>query len=141
MTTQDAPAKATRPAHGVLITTMLLYAGFAIPVSIVAMAHSLIVGVLLAAFLAWQWGRLPALLTGAESNVSLISIAPQVPGGERSGTGNSSFDAYRAELLQRLEKEQADFEGFVERLRAAKDKSEFDTFMDDREKRTRAALA
>ena len=47
-------------------------------------------------------------------------------------TGNSAFDAYRADTLRRLEEEQEKFEAFLERLRDAKDKAEFDQFMDER---------
>lgn len=47
-------------------------------------------------------------------------------------TGNSAFDAYRAETLRRLEEEQAAFESFLSRLREAKDKQEFDAFMEER---------
>lgn len=47
-------------------------------------------------------------------------------------TGNSAFDSYRDEMIKRLEDEQASFEAFLERLREAKDKSEFDDFMDER---------
>lgn len=47
-------------------------------------------------------------------------------------TGNTAFDAYRAETLRRLEEEQAAFEAFLGRLRDAKDKQEFDAFMADR---------
>ncbi len=49
-----------------------------------------------------------------------------------SRTGNSAFDSYKEDTLRRLEQEQTDFEAFLERLRAAKDKSEFDQFMDER---------
>lgn len=49
-------------------------------------------------------------------------------------SGNTAFDAYKAETLRRLEDEQDAFESFLERLRAAKDKQEFDAFMDDRAK-------
>lgn len=49
-----------------------------------------------------------------------------------SRTGNSAFDSYKEDTLRRLEQEQTDFEAFLERLRAAKDKSEFDEFMDER---------
>ncbi|MFZ1470705.1 MAG: DUF2852 domain-containing protein [Paracoccaceae bacterium] len=56
-------------------------------------------------------------------------------GGHRQ-SGNASFDAYKAETLRRLEDEQEAFEGFLQRLREAKDKSEFDTFMDDRARRS-----
>ncbi|NDW52360.1 DUF2852 domain-containing protein [Aliiroseovarius sp. PrR006] len=47
-------------------------------------------------------------------------------------SGNSAFDAYKAETLRRLMTEQEAFEAFLERLRAAKDKSEFDQFMEER---------
>ncbi len=49
-----------------------------------------------------------------------------------NSTGNSAFDDYRDETLRRLQEEQQDFEGFMERLRKAKDKAEFDQFMRDR---------
>lgn len=51
-----------------------------------------------------------------------------------TSSGNSAFDSYKAEMLRRLETEQDAFETFLQRLRDAKDKSEFDTFMDDRAK-------
>lgn len=47
-------------------------------------------------------------------------------------TGNSAFDAYKADTLRRLEEEQHNFEAFLERLRDAKDKAEFDQFMEER---------
>ncbi len=53
-------------------------------------------------------------------------------------TGNSAFDAYKAETLRRLEEEQTNFEAFLERLREAKDKAEFDQFMEERAKAAKA---
>lgn len=50
-------------------------------------------------------------------------------------SGNIAFDAYKEETLKRLESEQDQFESFLERLRAAKDKAEFDQFMEDRTKK------
>ncbi len=50
-------------------------------------------------------------------------------------SGNSAFDAYKSDTLRRLEQEQQDFEAFLERLRDAKDKAEFDQFMDDRSRK------
>ncbi|MGZ9809829.1 DUF2852 domain-containing protein [Pseudoroseicyclus sp. H15] len=50
-------------------------------------------------------------------------------------SGNSAFDAYKQDMLRRLEEEQRAFEEFLERLREAKDKSEFDDFMNDRARR------
>ena len=56
-------------------------------------------------------------------------------------SGNSAFDAYKADTLRRLEEEQQAFETFLERLREAKDKAEFDQFMDDRARRAKDAQA
>lgn len=47
-------------------------------------------------------------------------------------TGNSAFDAYRKETLQRLEEEQEAFHAFLDQLRRAKDQEEFDRFMTER---------
>ncbi|MCB2110383.1 MAG: DUF2852 domain-containing protein [Defluviimonas sp.] len=47
-------------------------------------------------------------------------------------SGNSAFDAYKADTLDRLEREQEEFEAFLKRLRDSKDKAEFDTYMQDR---------
>jgi hypothetical protein len=46
-----------------------------------------------------------------------------------ASSGNRAFDEYRAETLRRLEEEQRDFGAFLERLRYARDKAEFDQFM------------
>jgi Protein of unknown function (DUF2852) len=60
-------------------------------------------------------------------------------GGDWWGTpptsGNRAFDDYRAETLRRLEDEQREFKEFLERLRFAKDRSEFDQFMNERRNR------
>ena len=47
-------------------------------------------------------------------------------------TGNYAFDAYREETLKRLEDEHSEFLNFLQKLREAKDKSEFDQFMQGR---------
>ena len=47
-------------------------------------------------------------------------------------SGNTAFDAYKHDTLRRLEEEQDAFEAFLQRLRDAKDKAEFDQFMDER---------
>ena len=54
-------------------------------------------------------------------------------------TGNRAFDAYKSDTLARLEREQHEFEAFLERLREAKDKAEFDQFMNDRARRSAEA--
>jgi len=55
-------------------------------------------------------------------------------------SGNRAFDAYKAETLRRLQDEQEAFEAFLQRLREAKDKAEFDQFMEERGKTDRADL-
>jgi uncharacterized protein DUF2852 len=50
-------------------------------------------------------------------------------------SGNWAFDEYRAETLRRLEEEQRQFTEYLERLRRAKDKAEFDQFMAERRNR------
>ena len=52
--------------------------------------------------------------------------------GASASSGNHAFDEYKAETLRRLEDEQKEFGAFLERLRFAKDKAEFDQFMTDR---------
>jgi len=51
-------------------------------------------------------------------------------------SGNAAFDEYRSETLRRLEDEQKEFLEFLERLRQAKDKAEFDQFMAERGRRS-----
>jgi hypothetical protein len=57
------------------------------------------------------------------------------PWGRAPSSGNRAFDDYRAETLRRLEDEQRQFKDFLERLRFAKDKTEFDAFMAERRNR------
>jgi Protein of unknown function (DUF2852) len=52
-----------------------------------------------------------------------------------SSSGNRAFDEYRSETLRRLEEEQREFKEFLDRLRHAKDKAEFDQFMAERGRR------
>ncbi|HVC61517.1 MAG TPA: DUF2852 domain-containing protein [Acetobacteraceae bacterium] len=54
-------------------------------------------------------------------------------------SGNRAFDEYRAETLRRLEEEQKEFGTFLDRLRFAKDKAEFDQFMTELRQRPPAA--
>ncbi len=55
--------------------------------------------------------------------------------GQSSSSGNRAFDDYRSETLKRLEDEQREFKEFLERLRFAKDRAEFDQFMTERRNR------
>ena len=61
---------------------------------------------------------------------------PQSPPPSGPVSGNKAFDDYRAETLRRLEDEQKEFVDYLDRLRQAKDKAEFDQFMADRRRPT-----
>ena len=56
--------------------------------------------------------------------------------GNGNVSGNRAFDEYRAETLKRLEDEEREFREFLDRLRFAKDKAEFDEFLADRRRRS-----
>ena len=58
----------------------------------------------------------------------------------QTSSGNHAFDEYRAETLRRLEEEQNEFSSFLERLRFAKDKAEFDQFMAERRQQPRPPI-
>ena len=60
------------------------------------------------------------------------SAAERWGGPSSTSSGNRAFDEYRAETLRRLEDEQREFVEFLDRLRHAKDKAEFDQFMAER---------
>ncbi len=105
------------------------------------------VGLMLIAFLAGS-GRLAMLrgrewrgenrMRGAWSNLAQDGKRPRDGlwgRGQPSSSGNKAFDDYRSETLRRLEEEEREFQAFLERLRQARDKSEFDSFMADRRNR------
>jgi hypothetical protein len=81
--------------------------------------------------------------TIAPGMMSLLSAGTNATIGTLAGTqasGNDAFDRYRSDTLQRLEEEQKEFREFLSRLRAAKDKAEFDQFMTDRRNHAGSAL-
>ena len=59
--------------------------------------------------------------------------------GRRSSSGNVAFDEYREETLRKLDEEQREFRDYLDRLRSAKDRAEFDQFMNERRSRPPAA--
>ena len=56
----------------------------------------------------------------------------EAPQREAPPSGNAAYDAFRAETLQRLDEDRAHFGAFLERLRKAKDKEAFDSYMAER---------
>jgi hypothetical protein len=49
-----------------------------------------------------------------------------------TSSGNAAFDEYRQETLHKLVEEEREFRDYLERLRMARDRSEFDQFMTER---------
>jgi hypothetical protein len=60
-------------------------------------------------------------------------------GSNPPSSGNRAFDEYRSDTIKRLEEEQREFHDFLDRLRFAKDKTEFDQFMAERRSRSNDA--
>jgi len=56
-------------------------------------------------------------------------------GGGLGETGNRAFDEYRADALRKLEEEANEFRAFLERLRMARDRAQFDEYMKERRDR------
>lgn len=89
------------------------------------------VGLALLAYMIWGKGMF-------RGNCNSVARKANFAAKGFQSSGNSAFDSYKADMLRRLEDEQAAFESFLERLREAKDKSEFDAFMEDRAKAARS---
>jgi hypothetical protein len=60
----------------------------------------------------------------------------EVRTGFGGSSGNRAFDEYREATLKRLEEEQREFRDFLDNLRHAKDRAEFDQFMSSRKNGT-----
>jgi hypothetical protein len=121
------------PPHIVVqILGLLLFGGFAIVATVLAFVSFWPAGFALAIIFAWLGFGQMLNRHHATRAVGRIKSAPTEPQSDR--TGNTSFDAYRAEVLKRLEDEQKTFVRFLDRLRDAKDKAEFDNFMEGRAK-------
>jgi len=93
-------------------------------------------GIVLFAYLIWS-GRLEGG-KGAGLNLWNEGVGlMQQPGTwwPPRSSGNNAFDEYRTDTLRRLEDEKKEFQVFLDRLRAAKDRAEFDHFMSDRRNR------
>ncbi|MDX2307765.1 MAG: DUF2852 domain-containing protein [Hyphomicrobium sp.] len=59
------------------------------------------------------------------------------PGADRSvtaTTGHSAFDCYRADVLRQLDEDAQAFSEFLDQLRFARDRAEFDAFLAERKK-------
>ncbi len=93
------------------------------------------------AYLVWKFMGYPVpneLKTFYDQNFSsaFASVRRAAPSFAFGGTGNAAFDDYRRRELDRLEEERRrlddeakEFAAFVEELKRAKDREEFDAFM------------
>ena len=81
----------------------------------------------------WQW-KMERMQEKMDRLRNRMERGANSPGwwGEGPSSGNRAFDDYRTETLRRLEEEQREFKEFLERLRFAKDRAEFDQFMAER---------
>jgi len=90
------------------------------------------IGLGILAYLIWS-GRMGCCGNKAQWREYLTSEARRFGGGMAfRSSGNRAFDEYREETLRRLEEEAKEFQAFLQRLRHAKDKAEFDQFMAER---------
>lgn len=122
----------------VQILSMFFFIGFAIVSTVLAFVWFWPAGFALAVlfgvrgFGPFHGGSRPMRLAARTGSREMVTppTAPVIP-----SSGNASFDAYRSDMMARLEREHQSFQDFLVRLRDARDKTEFDTFMDDRARR------
>ncbi len=113
----------------VLITAMVLGFIFVFPVGFLILGFMIGAGRLGRRW-ARRYGMDPATSPEPGRAWEAFSCGPR-----RSPSGNAAFDEYRVETLRRLEEEQKDFAAYLERLRFARDRQEFEQFMTDRRSR------
>ncbi len=96
------------------------------------------IGLATLGYLAWT-GRLRSMRRegrGQWHNIRAHAFGGTFGSTFGGGSGNKAFDEYRSHTLQRLEEEQAEFVSYLDRLRQARDKAEFDQFMAERGRRS-----
>ena len=128
----EAEADARFQPFALQVLGLIFYAGFAIVATVLAFVHFWPAGIVLALFIAWRGFGPPRSHAADAIDRAIDAVMPGAAGAPHRPTGNASFDAYRSDMLDRLEQEQKSFEDFLTRLRDAKDQREFDRFMDDR---------
>lgn len=98
-------------------------------------------GLFILAYMIWSKRMFANRCGGSRHNAhDQMSRAWRHRHGFRS-SGNTAFDAYKADTLDRLEREQDEFEAFLKRLRESKDKAEFDQYLEDRARTAREEAA
>lgn len=99
-------------------------------------------GLALLAYLIWS-GKMRCWPSDSPNNPQyhgfgrFFHAAGKCCGSHRRSTssGNTAFDEYRNETLRRLEEDQREFMVFLDRLRRARDRAEFDQFVAEQNRR------
>ena len=128
-----------RPHLAVQILAILMLGAVSIVAVSMAFDATWVAGVAVIALLFPLWMKSPAFSHMAhrhDTDTSKVEdVTPKTPA--KTTSGNASFDAYRSDMLARLEQESQDFDRFLSRLREARDAKEFDEFMDARALKSR----
>ena len=87
--------------------------------------------------LAWPIGLavLAYILWGGRVDDLISDMVKTVKGATRksaASSGNAAFDDYKAATLRDLEEQQAEFADYVDQLRQARDRDEFEHFMNSK---------
>ena len=123
------------PHLAVQVLSVIAFGVFSIVAVSLAFSAFWVAGLIATVLISWTWagsrmfgGRRAKVQMEIRQKVS--DVAPSVLDGRSSG--NANFDAYRSEMLESLEHESREFDGFLDRLRDARGQSEFDKYLDDR---------
>jgi len=124
------------PPVSVQVLSIIGFGVFSIVGVSLAFSENWIAGIVVAAIVTGTWASTRTFggkgFTGRKRAKKVAAVAPHLSNDKSSG--NASFDAYRADMIARLEQESRDFDDFLVRLREARDASEFDQYLDDRAK-------
>jgi len=124
------------PPVAVQVLSIIGFGVFSIVGVSLAFSENWIAGIVVAAIVTGTWASTRTFggkgFTGRKRAKKVASVAPHID--SKKSSGNASFDAYRADMIARLEQESRDFDDFLIRLREARDASEFDQYLDDRAK-------
>lgn len=101
-------------------------------------ASGALVGAALVQAMHWR-GQLAGAASSSCSSVRVFArnawarcFATDTPKPAEPFSGNTSFDAYRADALRSMDAEQKEFEAFIEGLRNAEDRQAFENFLTSR---------
>ena len=99
------------------------------PIGVAAMVLGFVVawpiGLAVLAYILWG-GRVDDLISNAVDSIK--GATRRAP----ASSGNAAFDEYKAATLRDLEQRQAEFAEYVDQLRHARDREEFEHFMNSK---------